>query len=61
MKNFFKKIWNWLRGKTEVDDKIVEKYNNVKETIDELKKEVKDVSEEVKDVMEVIKKKKMKK
>jgi site-specific DNA-adenine methylase len=61
MKNFFKKIWNWLRGKTEVDDKIVKKYNDVKETIDELKKEVKDVSEEVKDVIDVVKKKKNKK
>ena len=44
MKTFFKKIWNWLRGKTEIDDKAIKKYLEVKETIDELKKEMKDVN-----------------
>jgi chromosome segregation ATPase len=60
MKTFFKKIWNWLRGKTEIDDKAIKKYLEVKETIDELKKEMKDVSKEVKDVVNVVKKKKNK-
>lgn len=51
MKNWFKKTWNWLLGKTTVDEKIVEVAKEVKAEIKQVsaraQKVVKEVSNDV--------------
>lgn len=56
-----KRLWNWLLGKTTIDEQIVEKVDNAKRTITAVKakgkkvvEEIKDVVEEVKDVVEAV-------
>jgi uncharacterized hydantoinase/oxoprolinase family protein len=49
-----KRFWNWLLGKTTIDEKIEEKVNNAKKTIVAVKKEIADVKEAVADAIEDI-------
>jgi hypothetical protein len=43
MKNWLKKTWNWLLGKTTIDEKVVEVVNETKQRISDVKREAKDV------------------
>lgn len=52
-----KRFWNWLRGRTDIDDKAIAKYQQIKQDVQEVAKEVKDVVEEAKDVAKVVKSK----
>ena len=49
-----KRLWNWLLGKTTIDEQIVEKVDNAKRTITAVKAKGKKVVEEVKDVVDAI-------
>lgn len=49
-----KRLWNWLLGKTTIDEQIVEKVDNAKRTITAVKAKGKKVIEEVKDVVDAI-------
>lgn len=49
-----KRFWNWLLGKTTIDEKIEEKVDNAKRTIIAAKVKVNKVVEEVKDVIEAV-------
>ena len=64
--NALKRFWNWLLGKTTIDEKIVETYEDVKEEVqekiedvkeyvDNVVDEIEDVVEEAKDVVSAIK------
>ena len=55
MKNWFKKTWNWLLGKTTVDEKVVEVVKEVKEDIKIIRERAKRVAEEAKDVQAAVK------
>ena len=46
--------WNWLLGRTTIDEKIEEKVDNAKRTVIAVKDRVQDVVEEVKDVIEAV-------
>lgn len=52
----FTKFWNWLLGKTTIDEKIIDTYEDVKEevqeTIDDVKDYVNNVVDEIEDVVE---------
>ena len=45
-----KRFWNWLLGKTTIDEKIVEKVEQVQERVERVKEEVKDVVAAAKEV-----------
>lgn len=49
-----RRFWNWLLGRTTIDEKIVEKVDNAKRTIIAVKDRVEDVVDEVKDVIEAV-------
>lgn len=49
-----RRFWNWLLGRTTIDEKIVEKVDNAKRTINAVKDRVEDVVDEVKDVIEAV-------
>ena len=49
-----KRFWNWLLGQTTIDEKIEEKVDNAKRTVNAVKARVEDVVEEVKDVIEAV-------
>jgi hypothetical protein len=51
MKNWLKKTWNWLLGKTTVDEKVVEVIKEVKKDIEVIKVRTKKFTEDVKDVV----------
>lgn len=57
--NTLKRFWNWLLGKTTIDEKIVETYNEVKdevqEKIEDVKEYVDNVEAEVQDVVSALK------
>ena len=55
MKNWFKKTWNWLLGKTTVDEKVVEVVREAKKDIKVVKARAKRVAEETKDVVSAAK------
>ena len=46
--------WNWLLGRTTIDEKIIETVDNAKRTVIAVKERVEDVVEEVKDVIEAV-------
>ena len=48
IKNFFKQSWNWILGKTTVDEKVIA-------AVEEIKKRYKLTSEELSDVAKAIK------
>ena len=48
MKKLIKSFWNWVLGKTTVDEKVIA-------TVKETKKRVKAVKEEIKDVVGAVK------
>jgi uncharacterized protein with GYD domain len=48
MKKLIKSFWNWVLGKTTIDEKVIA-------TVKETKKRVKAVKEEIKDVAEAVK------
>lgn len=50
-----RRFWNWLLGKTTIDERIEERIDNAKRTIVATKKKVDNVVEEVKDVIEAAK------
>jgi len=50
-----KRFWNWLLGKTTVDEKIVERVERVKEEIADVKKAIEVVAEQAADVAEAAK------
>jgi uncharacterized membrane-anchored protein YhcB (DUF1043 family) len=56
IKDFLLKLWNWLKGQTEIDEKIEEKVDDIKEDFDDVVEEVKRrynrVKEEIDDVKE---------
>lgn len=45
-----KRFWNWLLGKTTVDEKIVEKVQQIKVRAERIEKEIEDVVVAVKEV-----------
>jgi len=47
--------WNWLLGRTTIDERIIETVDNAKRTVIAVKDRVEDVVEEVQDVMEAVK------
>lgn len=47
----FQKFWNWLLGKTTIDEKVIEVVEDVKETVAEVKVRAKRVKEEAADVV----------
>ena len=57
--NALKRFWNWLLGRTTIDEKIVKTYQDVKEEVQEKIEDVKEyvdnVVEEVQDVVSAIK------
>ena len=57
--NTLKRFWNWLLGKTAIDEKIVETYNEVKdevqEKIEDVKEYVDNVEAEMQDVVSALK------
>ena len=57
--NALKRFWNWLLGKTTIDEKIVETYEDVKEEVQEKIEDVKEyvdnVVAETQDVVSAIK------
>lgn len=57
--NVLKRFWNWLLGKTTIDEKIVETYEDVKEEVQEKIEDVKDyvdnVVDEIEDVVDEVK------
>ena len=56
IKKLILKLWNWLKGQTEIDEKIEEKVDDIKEDFDDVVEEVKRrynrVKEEIDDVKE---------
>jgi len=56
IKELLLKLWNWLKGQTEIDEKIEEKVDDIKEDFDNVVEEVKRrynrVKEEIDDVKE---------
>lgn len=50
-----KRFWNWLLGKTTIDERIEEKVDNAKRTVIAVRNRVEDVVEEVQDVIEAVK------
>ncbi len=50
-----KRFWNWLLGKTTVDEKIVERVERVKEEIADVKKAIEVVVDQAADVAEAAK------
>lgn len=57
--NALKRFWNWLLGKTTIDEKIVETYNEVREEVEEKIEDVKEyvdnVESELQDVVSALK------
>lgn len=49
-----RRFWNWLLGQTTIDEKIEEKVDNAKRTINAVRDRVEDVVDEVKDVIEAV-------
>ena len=49
---YLKRFWNWLLGKTTIDEKIVEVAGEIKERAQRVKEELGDVKEDLKDVVE---------
>ena len=47
--------WNWLLGRTTIDERIIETVDNAKRTIITARERVEDVVEEVQDVFEAVK------
>jgi len=47
--------WNWLLGRTTIDERIIETVDNAKRTVVAVKDRVEDVVEEVQDVIEAVK------
>lgn len=47
--------WNWLLGRTTIDERIIETVDNAKRTVIAVKDRVEDVVEEVQDVIEAVK------
>ena len=50
-----KRFWNWLLGKTTIDERIEETVDNAKRTVHAVRDRVEDVVEEVQDVIEAVK------
>ena len=48
---YLKRFWNWLLGKTTIDEKIEAK---VEDIVDEVKERVDRIKEEISDVKEII-------
>jgi predicted DNA-binding protein YlxM (UPF0122 family) len=48
---YLKRFWNWLLGKTSVDEKVVETYYKVEDKVETIAEEIKDVKEAVKEVV----------
>ena len=49
-----KRFWNWLLGKTTIDERIEETVDNARRTVVAVRERVEDVVEEVKDVIEAV-------
>jgi len=47
-------IWNWLLGKTNIDEKVCEAKEKVTEKVTEAKEYVKNVEKEVSDVVDAV-------
>jgi len=47
--------WNWLLGRTTIDERIEETFYNAKRTVNAVRERVEDVVEEVQDVFEAVK------
>ena len=62
MKNWLKKTWNWLLGKTTIDEKIVEvsketkrRVNRVKEELGDVKAAFENTADQIADVVDAAK------
>ena len=47
--------WNWLLGRTTIDERVIETVDNAKRTVIAVKDRVEDVVEEIQDVIEAVK------
>lgn len=47
-----KRFWNWLLGKTTIDEKVVEVVEEVKDRVEAVKEQIEDVKEAVEEVIE---------
>jgi molybdopterin-guanine dinucleotide biosynthesis protein len=50
MKKIISKFWNWVLGKTTVDEKVVATVKETKKRVKAIKEEIKDVADAVKEV-----------
>jgi anion-transporting ArsA/GET3 family ATPase len=49
-----KRFWNWLLGKTTIDERIEETVDNAKRTIHVVKERVEDVKEEISEAVDAV-------
>ena len=52
--SILKQIWNWLLGKTSIDEKVHEAKESVTEKIAETKKYIKNVEEKASDLVDAV-------
>lgn len=52
LSSWLRRFWLYLLGKTEIDEKIQEKVEDLKETVNAVKEEIKDVKEAVEETIE---------
>lgn len=50
MKKLLKKFWNWVLGKTTIDEKVIATVKETKKRVKAVKAEIKDVADAVKEV-----------
>ena len=58
--DYLKRFWNWLLGKTTIDEKVIEKVAEVKKEVKEAKAAIKTAVKETGDVAKVVTSKKRK-
>jgi uncharacterized protein with GYD domain len=50
MKKIINKFWNWVLGKTTIDEKVIATVKETKKRVKAVKAEIKDVADAVKEV-----------
>ena len=52
--NYLKRFWNWLLGKTTIDEKVIKKVGKVKKEVKEAKAAIKTAVKETSDVAKAV-------